>query len=984
MPLPLHSTEYALAAIDDGDFEKLVLRYIADNHPELSGMAMMGLNEDGKPIPCPVDGVNFIPASPSSPPVVVFVASTTTARDDLRGKWLRETGKEGDVPKAIIQYTDWKFQMPAVEGQIFLATNRMLGGDANLYREVVAKLTAEGMRPRVIEASALLRYLDHTSAGQKTRQDLLGIPATDVSLLLLKELSSASLDVYWNTYGPSTGGKMIDRSAMVDLRPIAQVSAGPVGIVGQSGFGKTILTYQFAREWLASGRPVIWIPADDVIEGAPLETTLSTVLRKLQPELSPSAGKEALKITADPMSALLLLVDDVNRTASPTKTLRTIETWFSQGTNGDLRKSETNGVTVIVPLWTETIALSAALFGVKRLPRAGTNQRDKDEAPHLWHYIHVGTYSPEERTKLMNSGSDDRSSAGSPAMEMPAAQTASLRQIIDLFDGDPFLCGLISSEVAITPSSRRSETLRQVTEALLNRTYSRTVEQARSANVLTTPSEVGGALDQLLDVALDGDAPEPDMIDVRSHLGDRKADLIHYLARTNSLGWIADSPERSVWRWKHTRLRDILLGRRLAVRLFQTWNGEAELPQDLVALLQNDGLAQPWALSLVFAPGDEKQNALLRLLTSKAPLALGHVLRLALFPTETTQRDSLRSGLKHILATSTDRSGEFTKGLGTLILEQLLLTDDLLVIDVTDGLTRDWDIEFARLRNGDEEAAIRVLASMQTRREFVPGSNFSQLENTLACCARFYAEDEMRKQEFVIRMQDRLQKDTHVECVVAVLGYIGWTEFAPLIADSWNRHLTIFEQSGSRGEGTGIWLHHLWALGRCCTPETKSTLSDMLADVVRLDNTRVQHSAGKRFHRFVQPMGKGFGLRHSITPAAAEAWTETAVRVKDMAHDLFYACRHLEYPNVVESYVRWAAVAKPQFWGEYARSKDVLSDPQPVPEDQYREATVYKSKDVLERLWQMVQEEVNPAIRDLAFTIWKRSAGIDDLPRLCA
>jgi hypothetical protein len=352
---------------------------------------------------------------------------------------------------------------------------------------------------------------------------------------------------------------------------------------------------------------------------------------------------------------------------------------------------------------------------------------------------------------------------------------------------------------------------------------------------------------------------------------------------------------------------------------------------------------------------------------------------------EVTQRNAIRDGLKSSLERLTEREGEFIKSMETLILGQLLITGDPLVLDITDGLPRAWDVDFARVHNGDIEVAIRHIAAVIPRRWLAPGSIDRQLEAAVAGCHRYYDVDNDRRRDFIERMQVILEDDPRSAAVAALLGYLAWPEFAPLLAKSWQRKRHLWDPGTELKlgfEGYMIWLHHLWALGRCCTTETKQALAELLYDVEGIDDTPDKYGASKRFDRFRQQIGRGFGLRHPVTSAAAEVWVQVATERDSIAQDLFNACRHLEHPVVVEAYVRWAAVSKSHLWDNFSRSIDVLTDTQPILSDRFHGVTVYQNPAVLNRLWDIVRDDPGQEVRALAFDIWKRSAGTGELQLL--
>ena len=80
-----------LQSIGDALFEKLADVVLASPNPLYEAVIHGGINPEGKTVVGPVDG--FCLVLSSSPPQLVFVQHTTTAKKDLRGKWLQ--GCEG-------------------------------------------------------------------------------------------------------------------------------------------------------------------------------------------------------------------------------------------------------------------------------------------------------------------------------------------------------------------------------------------------------------------------------------------------------------------------------------------------------------------------------------------------------------------------------------------------------------------------------------------------------------------------------------------------------------------------------------------------------------------------------------------------------------------------------------------------------------------------------------------------------------------------
>lgn len=951
----MQDTKQHLEAIDGDAFERLVVRCLGEMSPELRGLAVLGQNDDGKPIPCPVDGLYFV-AAPE--PCWVMVASTTMARQKLRGKWLGNAGKAGDVDKAVTWFNEAKVKSPGVKGRLILATNRSLSGNDKLYLDAVSEGRNSGLQMQIIEGSALVRFLDNTREGQSVRQEILGILAFLISLPLLRQVAQESLKAHWLRYGPGLeeADHLISRKAQAGIRRSLAAGLPLIGLQGASGFGKSVLAHQVARERAEAGDVVIWIPAELITPDAPLATTLSAVLKMFSASLDASAGEDALRLVAEQASRLILLVDDINRTDRPIQLVKTMNGWvgadsYRQAAGSEARRvnSAPPQVSFLVPLWPNASAPSYAGTGADKAMWM------------LWRLVPVEPYSQEERIML----EEQRQAEHIPDFE----------GITDALSGDPFLCGLVSPHLRFTAEDSHAELIRLIFEDFLAQSAQAAEERARSCNMLVLTYEVIQAVDALVDLMLDQDEPDLNWTRVQSRLSERQANLLRHVADTNQLGWLVSDPQQAVWHWKHTRLRDALIGRRLAVVLFPEIAAEGDpvnLSEQVIRLLDNPGLCEAWAISLAYLPSASTQCGAIKILGQHAPLALAQALRLSLFPQEAAPREALRMGLKTALAVQPDRSNEFVPSLQTLILEQLALTDDELVLDIVDGLPGAWDVDFARLRNGDVVVALGMIERTLRQRGFPPAAKDRQLEAALEA---FGKRKVQQSKQLVEHMEAALQDGGLIEAAVLLMGYLAWPEFSAVICDSWQQlRSLLFPLAGDTNHRP--WLCYLWALGRCCTPDAKPVLSELLRGVERLDNQRREHGATQRYLTFGSSMKQA--IRFPLSPSAVETWLEVAAEVPTIRRDLLFICRHQEEPDIIEDYVRYIATAEPVL-SEFMENVDVLHDPQPLPSGWTFESKTYQSEAVLRRLWDMVKQETNQKIRALAFTIWKRSASHEEL-----
>lgn len=247
-------TKSALQSIGDGEFETLATWYLRRTNPDLAGLIATGINDEGKPIACRVDGILCVPGSPRR---CVVVASTTVERKRLAGKWLGNKEDRGDVEKALEEFQAWKSENKNITFVLFLATNQWLGSDTALYRRTLQRGHEENVDVVIIEASILVDFLDHDSEGQYLRQEILGIDANKLSLSLLRQICDLSLTLHQRVFGfgLESNAFEIERDAMVEGMELIRSGSSPlIFLEGASGVGKS--TRQFVKFCVKAGSPV--------------------------------------------------------------------------------------------------------------------------------------------------------------------------------------------------------------------------------------------------------------------------------------------------------------------------------------------------------------------------------------------------------------------------------------------------------------------------------------------------------------------------------------------------------------------------------------------------------------------------------------------------------------------------------------------------------------------------------------------------------
>jgi hypothetical protein len=178
-------TNQALAGTtDEGRFERIAMAVLRIADPQCVALSHPGVNVKGKTRRGPLDGIGFVPGASS--PHLVAVHHTTTAPNNLRGKWLHDpatvkprkaarkpTQPPGDLIKTASIVAKERLRTPDLCATLVLTSNEE--PDEELLRDVMAAGRARGIDVRIWSRSQLAHVLDTTPGGQWVRRNLLGI-----------------------------------------------------------------------------------------------------------------------------------------------------------------------------------------------------------------------------------------------------------------------------------------------------------------------------------------------------------------------------------------------------------------------------------------------------------------------------------------------------------------------------------------------------------------------------------------------------------------------------------------------------------------------------------------------------------------------------------------------------------------------------------------------------------------------------------------
>jgi hypothetical protein len=418
---------------DESAFELLSVRSLRELEPDCHSLVHVGMNSQGKTIRSPIDGFCLVPNS--TPPRYVMVAATTTSSKSLKSKWLTEgkttkpksarqskgpkkskilKSEPGDVPKAILESSQVRADLPSATFVLYLATNRSITKDLMLEAEAAGK--ADGWEVRFLEQSRLRDFLDTTSIGHWLRQKHLGIDSDLISISLLQDLSEKNISQYANDI------ILFEHQFLVETESERRAHEELINpnfrlhlLIGDSGVGKSTAALMLLKKHCALGKPGLWISAEMLDRASSLNTALEIALKSQMPSLRSGTGQDVFPQLRDD-EPLLLVFDDINRSSSPINLLRKVVGWLRPLTEKKDGRDLLRNIRVICPLWqAHWASLQSSLESVGWIRS-----------------VTVKAFTRVESIKSLQSA-------------LPARSEHDLRQFASALHDDPILIGLFNS-----------------------------------------------------------------------------------------------------------------------------------------------------------------------------------------------------------------------------------------------------------------------------------------------------------------------------------------------------------------------------------------------------------------------------------------------------------------------------------------------------------------------------------------------------------
>jgi len=914
-------TEEALGRLSAGEFERLVNDYLREEHPNLIST---GATTKDAFRGFPVDALGY---EPGQPPTWVLVASTTTQEKDLVEKWVGQ-GKEGnDIKKAAELLEKLREDTSGARGHLYLAVNYR-PKNPEIWSRVINEGERYGLDIELLESSRIGSYLDTEGHGHYLREKYLGIRGQLLSLELLREIAQTSVRQLRGTVAvrhrdPSHEvGRQMTGSIMTALR---ETSSRLIALNGGSGLGKTTVLAQVGDALNAGEACALWIPAHLIEPGISLDALLLHALQQTRPDLHPSSGRDVLRIVSELQGGLVLLIDDVNRQPGPWQVVNVISALVDPSTIGLLNdQSDVSPlIRCVVPLWPG----NAPRYGGDRLMQLPG-----------WTVIDNDVYSAGEQVELAH------------AVD-PSSPT--LLSQLELVGGDPFLGALLVRAGGSVSKHDPRGILNAACRRWLNDVANETATRATAA----TPGQVLSALDSLVDYMLATEVSDPVWADVWSSLERRDAELLYAVAKGHSLASIEEHDGTEVWRWRHVRLRDVVVGKRLASHFVAALSG-GKIPDYVRRWLLLPGLAEAWALALIFLPDRVLDTQTAEIVPMLSPSSRAEGLRLNAFPPESQGQGLLIASLREIL----EHSGEgprqgYVADEVWYVLSKLNETRNPGVLDTLDRAPDGpWELA-ARIKNGDVRAGLLWINKSLVRDQFPPSAGNDLFDPAFSALAQQGLDVEITVRALLEQSTDR----DELRAAILLSGYLGLSGLAEAV---WSALANVDGE-----ERRSLLLAVVWALSRC----VDENAAELLATALR------EWAATIRNPHFVTEEVEELwrSLNHwEFTSHAKRAWARVGVDPSVADAHLTFILRRLDEPDSVEAMVRWAAQHPGCTWAGYSQPLDALA---PYDVEHYHFPESRPSRD---RLWTLVEKDDDEQVRKFAFEFWVRKASAEDLPYL--
>lgn len=836
------TTANAIEAMTDaGEFEILATRVLRQIDTDYARVEHMGVNADGKTVKNPVDGFTKVPGT--EPALYVMASFSTDQVDNVEKKLLFDhtlsTGKkykasdDGDLVKAGRLAQTIREADANAKFVFTFCTNKQ--PDDSVMQKGYNAGTQLGIEVRFLARSTIRDHLDTKPAGQWLRQQHLGISADLLSLPLLRDVAKENISAYLHEL-------FCTREAIVETattKRLFSMASHPIPtttiLTGPSGSGKSVACYQLLSQVMSNGGIGIWVAAETADDSLSLDEAITRTLRGSCPSLGLDAGRIAQALTAHYKVPLIIVVDDVNRTAAPSQCIRKLISWNRRAAAANTPSGKTadsrDVPRLVIPAWN-----------------------------HFWNSIArqyrsspvVGELSTQPMT------TDEAHACLEACAKQPIGKQTSF-DLARRLEFDPILLGLWGKLYGNSPSGHLDAEPRTLIADYIRRV----VEQCTSDGALL-PADIHAALDALSERMLTERELYPPWSLVIQWLEDTQLDALRQLSVSGGICRVISRDEEDRFVFRHDRLLESALAKPLEACL-----RDIESNLDIVA---DPYFTDSLARSLVSLGN----AAIVPLMMDHAPLAVLGALRHLSDPESEIASKVLDRGSRWLsqAVISESMPAEVVFAAADI----LRSIKNPLVLTVTKSVKDDHRFSGARLVNGDAVCGKFFVAG----RHFYPGSHAPFIEDTVAQAKQLHLSQLC--EQLAAELFDSPHSESQLRAALILAGYLGDPSLAEPVLHAWRND-----------KDNKCLVEALWASLRCST-DPELTLAPILDSWATLPCEKDEHERSERTE-FITELT--WSMRHGVHDEVVEHLVSRARADERLSNCVTDLLADIDHPNAV-------------------------------------------------------------------------------------
>ena len=701
------------------------------SNPRYASIIETGVNIEGKTIKGRIDAFGRV--LQSTKPEYIMIHHTTTKKEDLENKWLSEAvNKEGDLIKAGKDTLKIRKKIPDAEFTLVLTTNRRFtyNEDEPLYIKLERKAKEFGIKLDIWEQSLIVDYLDNEPYGHWFRKKFLGITAELLSKPLFFEICKKSFEAYSNMlftnnedFTPRDYDDIIENSILNTQVPIHL-------IVGESGVGKSTITYKLLQRSLKNEIYALWIPAEVIQESISIESAINNFIIRLYPTIDSESINQVISEISD-NDKIILIIDDVNNSDNPQTIVKKLISWSKPK---DDKKSR---FSIVCPIW----------------PSRWNPISFENKGKEWINTIAIGYFSEKEGQKAVQLITEK---AGFKISSIKA------RNLAKKLGNDPFLIDSFSAVI----SSEDEQKLEILTNNVLdNYILKETNRIGSQLNSSFLPLEYQAALESLCSSMLYNKKffPKLDEINEWFRSEPNTIGAIKELIKDQKLCKL-DENYRLIL--KHDRLLNYIQVKALANLILSN--------EDIDIILSEPYYAEIIGQAILKTPYNKE-----------ILLKLYEMNMLSLFESikyfETNSSSFKDEITKLILIWSENKKNFDSESVLESICQSLIEIDSEMIINITENIPKNYLTLLARLRNGCVLSGIEYCI---LHREFEPSSNFL-LRDLIIEQAKVLHGDKIKEELIKLLVSDRLNDNQRAGALI-LIGFFQFDKCEEEIICCWN------------------------------------------------------------------------------------------------------------------------------------------------------------------------------------------------------